>query len=146
MWFDLRKGVRNCAFSTISTLNAFDAIVAMNLKLTMIILWSFCYTHQEFQAPIISGVGVASTHTTCGQKSAILYLWFDGHHFWQEAIYSFKRGICEVEGLMCPWTKNKVRVPHCFEMVIAWMCRIWHFAWSYLFSQIRSHIIGISYT
>jgi len=39
----------NCTFSKISTLNAnnFDAIVAMNLKLAKIILYSFCYTRYE---------------------------------------------------------------------------------------------------
>jgi len=26
-------------------MNNFDALVTMNLKLAMIILWSFCYTH-----------------------------------------------------------------------------------------------------
>ena len=87
-----------------SNLNAnnFEAIVAMNLKLTMNILWSFCYTCQEFQAQLIScvGVGVMSTHTTHGQKLAVLFLQLDGHHFWQEATYSFKLGICEAEGLM----------------------------------------------
>ena len=53
----------------------------MNSKLAMIILYSFCYTRYEFQAPPISCVGVASTHTTRGRKSVILYLRFDGHHF-----------------------------------------------------------------
>ena len=50
------------AFSKISTLNAnnFDTIVAMNLKLAMIILYSFCYTRYEFQAPPISCVGVGA--------------------------------------------------------------------------------------
>jgi len=71
----------------------FVAMVTMNLKLTMIILWSFCYSHWEFQAPPISCVGVTSTHTTHGWKLAVLYLWFDAHRFWQKAIYSFKRGI-----------------------------------------------------
>jgi len=53
-------------------------------------------------SPAISCVGVASTHTTHGWKSAVLCLRFDSHHFWQEAIYSFKCGICEAEGLICP--------------------------------------------
>ena len=80
----------------------FDAIVATNSKLATISLYSFFCTRYEFQAPPISYVGVASAHTTHGRKSAILYPQFDGHHFWQEAIYSFKGGICEAEGLMCP--------------------------------------------
>ena len=92
----------------------------MNSKPATIILYSFCYTRYEFQAPPISCMGVASAHTTRGQKSAVLYLHFDGHHFWQEATYSFKHGICEAEGLMCPLTKNKVGGARCFEMVIAW--------------------------
>ena len=74
----------------------------MNLKLFVIILWSFCYTRQEFQASLISCVGVASAHTTRGWKLVVLYLRFDNHHFWQEAIYNFERGICEAEGLICP--------------------------------------------
>ena len=63
----------------------FDTIVAMHSKLAMIILYSFHYTRKEFQALPTSCVGMASAHTTQ-----------------QEAIYSFKRGICEAEGLMCP--------------------------------------------
>ena len=113
----------------------------MNLKLAMIILWSFCYTHQEIQAPAISCVGVASVHTTCGRKLAVLYLWFDGYYFWQEAIYSFKHGICEAEGLMCPYTKNKVRGPHCFEMVIAWKCQNLAFCTKlHLFSDLLTYM------
>jgi len=36
---------------------------------------------------------------------------------------------------MCPWTKNSVRGPHCFEMAIGW--KIWHLICP--FSQIRSY-------
>jgi len=43
----------------------------------------------------ISYVGVASARTTHGRKSAVSYLRFDGHHLGEEAIYSFKHGICE---------------------------------------------------
>ena len=92
----------------------------MNLKVGMIILRSSCYIKNSKSHPLPEWVWWV--HTTHGPKSAILYLRFDGHHFWQEAIYSFKRRICEAEGLM-PYTKNKVRGPHCFEMVIAWKCQ-----------------------
>lgn len=50
------------------TLNAynFDGIVAMNFRLSMIILQSFCYTCREFQALPISRVGMTNMHTTHG--------------------------------------------------------------------------------
>jgi len=35
----------------------------------------------EFQTPPISYVCVASAQTNHGRKSAILYIWFDSHHF-----------------------------------------------------------------
>ena len=92
----------------------------------------------------ISCVGVMSTHTTHGRKSAVLYLWFDGHHFWQEDTYSFKNGICEAEGLICLWTKITVRGPHCFEVVIAWKVPkfgILHEVASFL--KIYSHLMVI---
>ena len=94
-------GYFNFKISNLDMYN-WDAIAAMNLKITVIILSSFGYTRQESKPPSISSVSMLSTCTTHGRKLAVLYLWFDVNHFWQEAIYSFKRGICEVEGLMCP--------------------------------------------
>ena len=56
-------------------------------------------------------MGVVSAHTTCGQKLAVLYFQFDSHYFWQEAIYSFKHGICEV------WCAHKpVKLPITYSL------------------------------
>ena len=49
-----------------------DAIAAMNLKLTLIILSSFGYTHQEFQAPI---------HFLCWRAEHLYYPWSKIGHF-----------------------------------------------------------------
>ena len=46
---------------------------------------------------------MVSAHTTHGRKSAVLYLQFDGYHFWQEAIYlRLENGIYEANGPNVP--------------------------------------------
>ena len=97
LWHDRISG--NFANFPTSIANIFVAYSSYELET--------CYDYPviillEFQAPPISCVGVVSVHTTCGQKFAVLFLWFDGHQFWQEAIYSFKHRICEAGGLLCP--------------------------------------------
>ena len=62
---------------------------------------SICRDSMDTQYNMIC-LRVTSTHTTCGWKLAVLYLWFDCHRFWQEAIYSYKRGINDVEDRVCP--------------------------------------------
>ena len=57
-------------------------------------------------SPVHCLCGCGEHNTTHGQKWAILYLRFDGHHFWQEAIYGFKRLSMALNGYLQPLTKN----------------------------------------
>ena len=118
-WADLRKGVTSHIFQNVNfkhekliryssyeleTRNDYPMIILLHLL--------------RFLSPahFLYGRGKVHTCTTHGRKSAVLYLRFDGHHFWQEVVYIFKCRILKQKALHT----YKVRGPHCFEMVIAW--------------------------
>ena len=62
-----------CAFSEYSFQNTYNlaSIAAIDLNFGMIIHVSSRYTHKEFQAPPIPGVGEASERVDCVEKSPI---------------------------------------------------------------------------
>ena len=79
--WDRKGALRAEAEFLFLTANNFKAVIATGLKPGIIILLSLLYTHLNFRAPPISYVGVAIASIARGQKTAVLCLTLELHHF-----------------------------------------------------------------
>ena len=59
----------------------FKAVIVTVFKAGMVILQSLLYTRWKIRARTIFGMGVAIPSTACSQKSAVLCLTLELHHF-----------------------------------------------------------------